>query len=175
MSGRGRGPLVAVLGLAIHTPPALAADDGRGLVDWDFGARLQMDLTRFRDTAEIPFEDGPHLRRFRLTAEVARADWAAKLAYDFSYGGREGVRDVYLRYSGIERSQLTVGHFKEPFGMERKTSVRDLPFMERSILSVLAPSRHAGIEYLRTGEGWTAAAGVFGRGAEDNGTNTGHA
>lgn len=148
--------------------------DSQSSVRWGFGARLQLDVADYRDDGGTNMGSGSDVRRARLTvdAEIGR-DWAAKATYDFAREGREGIRDTYLQYRGFDAGRITAGHFKEPFGLERKTSVRDLPFLERSLVSALAPSRHLGVEYQHTGGNWTAAAGVFGKGAEDGGTNTG--
>lgn len=148
-----------------------SADGRYGL---SFGARLQYDISDYRDDDGINMGSGTNVRRARLVADATLPhDWAAKLAYDFSRDGTEGFRDVYLRYEGLDSTRITGGHFKEPFGMERLTSVRDLAFLERSLVSLLTPPRMTGVEVHRRGDTWTAAAGAFGKGLEGGGTNVG--
>lgn len=138
------------------------------------GARLEYDISDYRDDDGINMGSGANVRRARLVAHATLPhDWVAKLSYDFSRDGTGRFRDVYLRYEGLDSTRITGGHFKEPFGMERLTSVRDLAFLERSLVSLLTPPRVNGVEVHRRGDTWTAAAGAFGKGFASGGTNVG--
>jgi phosphate-selective porin OprO/OprP len=63
-----------------------------------------------------------------------------------------------------ENQRVRVGHFFEPFGLERQTSNRYVTFMERAMIEqAFAPARNTGVRYDRTyaDEHGTAALGVF--------------
>jgi phosphate-selective porin OprO/OprP len=95
------------------------------------------------------FVDGTEFRRARLgisgeiyerTIFKAEWDWA---------GGDSTFRDVYAGVKKIPYiGQLTVGHQREPFGLEELASGNDTTFLERS--PVFAPSRNTGVEIRNT-------------------------
>lgn len=150
---------------------AFVSEDGD--FEWRLGARVQLDAAAYENDRGTTLGSGTKMRRARLQTEARLwRDWGFKLTYDFAREGVDGIRDAYLRYQGFDTTHITLGHFKEPFGMERLTSVTDLPFMERSLASLFTPSRNVGLAFHTHGAGWTAAAGLFGDGVE--GTTDGH-
>lgn len=183
------GAGACLLALAAHTGAdalaqveTVAAGDGHGphldrhgsQYGLAFGASVRFDYSDYRDDESFPMEDGTNLRRAQLRA-VARlpAPWSARVVYDFSRDGIEGLRDAFVRYQGEQSPRITAGHFKQPFGMERLSSVSDLPFMERSLASALTPPRATGAEAQIRGDNWTFSTGGFGRGPEGSDTNIG--
>lgn len=142
---------------------------------WDFrvAGRLQLDRGYFYNDKGTEFDHGDNVRRARLGFRVRYGDhWTFSHTYDFARDGLEGIRDTVLQYRDGQGMRYTIGHFKEPFSMERLTSVRDLTFMERSLASTLAPPRAKGAEVHYHDERGTAAIGVFTGGFEDSTLNT---
>lgn len=139
--------------------------------DW-FWFDQDKDLQR-----QVDLEDGTEFRRARLyISGKIYGNLNFKTEYDFE-DGNANFKDVYLEMTGIPAVQnVRVGHFKEPFSMEELTSDNDIPFLERSLPNIFAPSRNAGImaygAYLGEPkkERLTAAAGIF-RTTDDFGNN----
>lgn len=140
--------------------------------DW-FWYDQDRDLQR-----QVDLEDGVEFRRARLYISGKIYDnLNFKTEYDFEEGDAD-FKDVYLEMTGVPFIQnVRVGHFKEPFSMEEVTSDNDIPFMERSLPNIFAPSRNAGVmasgAYLGEPkkERLTAAAGIF-RTTDDYGNNS---
>jgi phosphate-selective porin OprO/OprP len=85
------------------------------------------------------------LRRLRLglKSDISK-DWSAKLSIE----GKDDidVKDVYIKYDGWEMFDLTIGKQKEPFGLERLMSSKELFMTERSMMSnAISPDRNYGI------------------------------
>ena len=85
------------------------------------------------------------VRRARLSFEGVIND---AFAYQFEFTFREQLEYAdmfiaFLRLPYVER--LTVGYFREPFGMEELTGSNSIVFMERSLNSVFGPSRNTGL------------------------------
>lgn len=140
----------------IHVPPKDHA------IEWSIGARLQLDRTQFHNDSTTDFNNSWNTRRARLSNEINFYDtWILDLTYDFARDGISGVRDAYLEYRGLNAFWLRAGHFKEPFSMERLTSVRDLAFMERSLVTEIAPRRSVGLAVQRSRDHYTMGLGLF--------------
>ena len=79
-------------------------------------------------------------------------------------------RDVFGRWRTFRQFEVTGGRFKVPFGRERLTSVSDIDFASRALISTtVPPARDTGVmvsgRFLR--RGLTYQAGVF----DDDGDN----
>lgn len=84
------------------------------------------------------------MRRARLFVQgLVLENFFFKLAYDVP---DEELKDAYLglRDLGPIRT-LALGQLKEPFSLENETSLRNQPFLERSLASALAPGRNLGL------------------------------
>ena len=164
--------------LSMFSGGAFAAESAETIVAkpaWDFrmAARLQLDRGYFYNDKGTEFDHGDNVRRARLGFRVRYGDhWSLSHTYDFARDGLEGIRDTVLQYRDGQGMRYTIGHFKEPFSMERLTSVRDLTFMERSLASTLAPPRARGVEVHHHTAHGTTAVGVFKGGFEDSVLNT---
>jgi len=121
--------------------------------------RLQVDSARFDDDV-TPLEDDEDFRRARLSSRLDLGDWRGVASYDF--GVADGWKLLYLQYRGLEQQRFTVGNQVPAFSMEDNTSSRNLPLLERSVASALAPGLQTGAAYNRWGERWTARLGVYG-------------
>lgn len=100
---------------------------------------------RFGLGADNAFEDGTEFRRARLgmSGEIYERV-LFKGEWDWVDGDAE-FKDVYVGVQKIPYlGKITVGHQKEPFGLEELTSSKYITFMERA--PVFAPARNTGIE-----------------------------
>ncbi len=148
------------ISFAADEPTAVPPKD-RAIESWA-GGRLQLDRTQLHNDNTTDFNNSWNTRRARLSNEINFYDtWILDLTYDFARDGISGVRDAYLEYRGLDAFWLRVDHFKEPFSMERLTSVRDLAFMERSLVTEMAPRRSVGLAVQRSGDHYTMGLGLF--------------
>lgn len=113
---------------------------GRVMVDWTWRGENQA----MRDLVGSG-GDGVRFRRIRLEASgTVHDNWKYAAQFDFS-GGNTSLKDAYIRYTGLP-FDVTVGHMKEPFGLEELTSSKYITFIERSTAaSAFSPSHNMGI------------------------------
>jgi len=97
------------------------------------------DIRRARAMLDLRGAEGSALRPFRLRAQVDFQDLEVRWL------------DLYARYDGIfsaggiVESDVRLGEFREPFGLEAMTSVTYLPFIERSTATnTFTPGRSRG-------------------------------
>jgi len=142
------------------------------------GGRLEADAAAYEADKQA-LGDGTDLRRARLYVRGTLArDFDYMLEYEFADNATtstrsKGITDAYLRYKGFAPALLTVGNFKEPFGMEQLTSDNTTLFLERGLNDILTPGRGIGVEARTSGSHWSAAAGVFGERPEGDVSNEG--
>ena len=68
------------------------------------------------------------------------------LGVDFELADRPTPLDNYIEAHDLPRLQnVRIGHFFEPFSLERVTQNRNNTFMERSLVDTFAPARNMGI------------------------------
>ena len=106
--------------------------------------------------------------RFAVKTQIDK-NWYAEFDTDWTSGMPE-IKDAILQYDGIENLQIKMGNFKENFSMQRNSTSRYLLFMERAMVTYLAPSRHMGINFRYNTPALWLSAGVFGpelKGAEE--------
>lgn len=119
---------------------------------------------------------GAEFRRVRLGVKgdlSAFASYKVELEFaagdedDFNGGGPvEGdadaiFADVYLKLDRLFPASLTIGHFKEPMGLDELTSSRFITFMERSVTSGFSPARNHGFMLSESSDELTWQAGYF--------------
>ncbi len=142
-------------------PLCFASADER--VTWEWGGRFRFDATDFHDNSDVGLRDGTNVRRARLSQDLAVGDrWTLDTTWEFADEGIEGLRDARLRFRPRPGLRYTLGHFKQPFGLERLTSARDLGYMERSLASELTPNRGLGGEIHGYNPHGSVALGIFG-------------
>lgn len=132
--------------------------------EFEVGGRLMVDTAYFDGNDDL--HNGSEIRRARLfMSGKVYDDWKFKLQTDFAGNGVD-LKDAYIRYTGFEFADITVGNFKEPWSLEELTSSKYITFMERSLpVEAFAPSRRLGIgghSHSKGGLNWTAGYGVFG-------------
>jgi phosphate-selective porin OprO/OprP len=67
------------------------------------------------------------------------------IEFDFAVLGRPSFMDVYLDLQELPVGTLRVGQWRQPFGMDAMTSVRELWFLERALPFAFVPFRQTGI------------------------------
>jgi phosphate-selective porin OprO/OprP len=147
---------------------------------YKLGGQVVMDALWFNQNdasraAVGDVDDAFGFRRARLylTGEMHEI-FNYAMGFDFAQGSATDGRPTFLdNYLGVTDlpviGNLRIGHFFEPFMLERSGSNRNTTFMERSLADAFAPSRNLGIMIFDQSEDqrfyW--ALGSF-RGASDN-------
>ncbi len=156
-----------------------------GRVHIDAGAFSQDDANKTSVGADA--HNGVSIRRARLGVEGEGFDrFFYRLDVDFvtfdqSTATRPTIFDAYLDVQKLPVfGNLRVGHFREPFSLERLDSSNDQPFLERSAaVNTLAPFRNVGLMAFdwNADETMTWSYGVFNEATnefgEDNRDRTG--
>lgn len=151
----------------------LEVESANGEYRFQLGGRLLLDAAWYdQDRSELNTDT--KLRSSRLTWKgLLWNDWQFKSEVEFAQNGAD-LKSNFIRYRGFQPILVTFGNFKEPFGLERWTSIAETTFMERAaVSSALAPARSLGLG-VRTGRrSWTLAGGLFSRRdlGETNGGN----
>ncbi|MGB0330250.1 MAG: OprO/OprP family phosphate-selective porin [Planctomycetota bacterium] len=116
------------------------------------------DVRRARALLDLRGAEGSALRPFRLRAQMDFRDLEVRWL------------DLYARYDGIftgggiVHSDVRLGEFREPFGLEAMTSVTYLPFIERSTATnTFTPGRSRGGQTSLRSAHWLLQAGAFRR------------
>lgn len=136
--------LLTITSLAVCTT-VLAKDK----LDLDISGYVMLDYDDFDrgltedDSASTRKSD---VRRARLNFKADLLDnWNAKLQLGFA-GDSTEIKDAYIQYKGWSWADLKIGEQKEPFGLEKLTSSRNLLMIERSLVSqALSPGRSMGV------------------------------
>ena len=108
--------------------------------------------------------------RFAVKAQLDK-NWYGELDTDWTSGTPE-IKDAYIAFTGVKGLEIKVGNFKENFSIQRNTTSRYLQFMERPMVSYLAPSRHLGINVKYSMPALWVSAGAFGPELEGAETQT---
>lgn len=107
--------------------------------------------------------------RFAVKTQIDK-NWYGEFDTDWTSGTPE-IKDAILEYTGIENLEIKMGNFKENFSIQRNSTSRYLLFMERAMVTYLAPSRHMGINFKYDLPALWLSAGVFGpelKGSEEH-------
>lgn len=92
-------------------------------------------------------QDGADFRRARLNV-IGKAwdNMSYKFEMDFGFPGRPNFTDVFLDVDDVcGTANLRIGQWKQPFGMEEVTSVKELTFLERGLPFIFTPFRRIGM------------------------------
>ncbi len=129
------------------------------------GGRIQLDAATYSED-NSRHNDGTEIRRARLFAKVNLGKaWEYKFQYDFTSDGIDGIQDAYLDFKGLENYKIRMGHFKEAFSLQNMTSSKYVLFTERALPIVFTRGRNLGLQVSHNDKNWSAAVGLFGRGA----------
>jgi len=94
-------------------------------------------------------QDGADFRRARLNAHGDAWDNIGyMMEFDFAFPGRPNFMDVYVDIRQLPvLGNLRIGQWRQPFGMDGQTSVKDLTFLERGLPFAFLPFRQVGIGF----------------------------
>lgn len=110
-------------------------------------------------------ENGIAFRRARIGMWGSYGPSEYRIEMDFAQTGRPTFLDVYAGLNDLPRlGRVRVGHFFEPFSIERITSNRYITFMERALPDqAFTPARNTGIgiNNIWLGEDGTWSLGLF--------------
>ena len=127
--------------------------------------RIAADLERLRDvlaqlapgvalnsptpTYIYVFKNGAAFRRARVAMLGEHGPTEYRIEMDFALAGRPSFLDVWAGVKDVPYlGALRIGHFFEPFSLERYTPNRFMTFMERSLtFQSLTPFRRLGIGF----------------------------
>jgi phosphate-selective porin OprO and OprP len=133
-------------------------------------AQLQSDFYWFgQDAANRAavgdMQDGSAFRRARIGVAGKYGPSRYQIEFDWALANRPSFLDVWVGMNDIAGIDLMrVGHFFEPFSLERVTPNRHTVFLERSLVdSAFAPARNMGLmaQDEMSDEHGTWAVGVF--------------
>ncbi|NQV22818.1 MAG: porin [Rhodopirellula sp.] len=98
-------------------------------------------------TAVGNLQDGADFRRARLAATGNAAENVGyMLEMDFAFPGRPNFMDVWGEVRSHDGQQsVRFGQYRQPFGLDGLTSVKDLTFLERSLPFAFLPFRQIGV------------------------------
>jgi len=150
-----RGPSPSAAGPDSRLPRAIGADGVPGTHERPslvLSGQMQGDMVYFSQDPESmaalgDLQDGAQFRRLRL---VARGKTWLQLEYafgvDFALANRPAFLDNYLEAHDVPwLHNVRLGHYFEPFSLERLTQNRNNTFMERSLVDTFAPARNMGV------------------------------
>ena len=116
-----------------------------------FGGKWMLDFTTASGSdleRDLGIDLGDSLRCRRVRPYIAGEfddRFAFKIEADFARQGTTLI-DAYVQFRKIPSiGNITVGHIKEPFGLERLTSSASTTFLERSLSNTLVPTRAWGV------------------------------
>lgn len=114
-------------------------------------------------TGDAPYDtlDQVGFRRSRVGVKGKAGVFDYKAEYDFA-GGDADFADVWMAWKNSPLGMATVGHFKEPIGLEELTSSRFTTFTERSLAAAFTPARNVGIQFSDSTDQIAWQYGVFG-------------
>ena len=135
-----------------------------------FDIRLQADAATFFGEPGYADKigDGMALRRtrFAIKAQLDK-NWYGEFDTDWTSGTPE-IKDAIIAFTGLKNFEFKAGNFKENFSIQRNTTSRYLVFMERPMVTSLAPSRHLGFNVRYANKLVWASAGIFGPELKDS-------
>lgn len=137
-----------------------------------FDIRVQADGAVFfgNDDDYDKIGNGMNIRRSRFAVKgQLDKNWYGEIDTDWTSGTPE-IKDAIVAFTGLPNTEIKIGNFKENFSIQRNNSSRYLVFMERPMVTYLAPSRHLGVNVTYAKNWLWASGGVFGpelKGAEE--------
>lgn len=123
------------------------------------GGRIFMDSYFFdqSDLSHATYGNAENTAMFRAARLMLRGDAFYNTAYqielDFAQGASYNAGTMYFKDTFITLQELPlagnmmVGHYKEPVGLEQRTSDNYVTFLERSLPDCLTPSRNMGVSF----------------------------
>jgi phosphate-selective porin OprO/OprP len=163
--------------LIIGSKGDLSIATADGDFSFDIDGRLMWDNDYFDNVHHVTGKDAhkSELRRSRLAVKgTVFGDWHYKLQYTFNVdnGGKNQLEDAYIKYSGWDVADVTVGKYKVPFGLEELTSSKYISTIERSAMFefVMAGRNHQNIQLSNGGDNFSWALGLYEGSADEDGS-----
>ncbi len=148
------------LEVTVNTEDGFKITSADGNSSVQVGTVQQLDVARYDDDVAA-LADGSELRRSRLSLSgTFLKDWSYRVEYEFS--GTTGVTDAYVSYGALKPFTVTVGQFKQPFGMEALAADKNVTFMERGLPFAFVITRAPGVMIGTSRSNLSASAGLFG-------------
>ena len=89
--------------------------------------------------------DGLSFRRARVAAAGDINEYTSFIVeFDFAQAQARFV-DVWMQLKETPLGNMRIGRFRQPFGMNELTSIRELPFLERPLMFAMGPFRQTGV------------------------------
>ncbi|MBK5207974.1 MAG: hypothetical protein JJE44_00535 [Flavobacteriaceae bacterium] len=147
---------------------SLSWETADGAFSWKLSGRFYFDAAKYFDD-KTDLGNGTELRDFRLGVEVKfEKNWLAKIDAGLA-GGVTAAKDIFLQYGIDKVSYVRAGHFAEPFGLDYMESSKATKFLApNSATEAFAPGRKIGLEYVKWGNKYWLAGGLFGDGDLNN-------
>lgn len=112
-------------------------------------AWFSQDSASLTAVGDVP--DVVDFRRARLAATGQVAENVGYMVeFDFAFPGRPNFMDVYLDLKDLPFGTMRIGQWRQPFGMDPLTSVRELWFLERALPFAFVPFRQTGVGIFNT-------------------------
>jgi phosphate-selective porin OprO and OprP len=149
------------------------AIDGRMMWDADYFDGVHHNASSNADPGSNAFES--ELRRARLAFKgTVYSDWHYKFQYTFNAdsGGKNQLEDAYIKYTGWDIADITVGKYKFPFGLEELVSSKHISTIERSAMVefVRAGRSQQNIQLSKGSKNYSWAFGLYEGAADENGS-----
>lgn len=141
---------------------SLSWETADGAFSWKLMGRFYYDAAKYFDD-KTDLSSGTELRDFRIGVQVKfEKNWLAKIDVGLA-GGGTAAKDIFLQYGIDEVSYVRAGHFAEPFGLDYMESSKATKFLApNSATEAFAAGRRVGIEYVKWGNKYWLAGGLFG-------------
>ena len=132
-----------------------------------FDNRVYIDGAYFFDNNTYnEIGNGLTVRRARIALKtIIHKNWYGEIDLDFA-GSETEMKDMVIGYiSPVKKGIFSnlifkMGNFKEGFSMEETTTSRYVTFIERSLISKLAPSRHIGAQFSKYNRYYNIIGGI---------------
>ncbi len=143
-----------------------------GDVKFKLGGRIHADTSfsgddNFLDSDgnQVHANDGIELRRGRIEyIATFFKHWIVKNQLEFA-GSEFSLKDLWLRYTGLDFINITIGEQKQAFSRELQESSNDMLFIERSVMNVINGAlvdRAMGVNISGQGDAWAGQIGIYG-------------
>ena len=130
--------------------------------------RLHVDLANYQEE-NTELGNGGEVRRARIGAKgTLWNEWDFRASVEFA-GNEVDLKSTYIRYTGLDRKEITFGNFKEPFSLEELSSSNYSTFMERAMATEFVPGRNIGLGFNTYREKWAFNVGGFREGGTSEG------
>lgn len=132
----------------------------------DASLKLNLDANRFNgvytEVLNDDYQYDSQLRRARLTIKPSISkNWSSKIQIAINEGDQTyDIKDLYIRYRGLDLADVKIGKFKEAFGLDNLTSSANNLFTERG-LSTFSIGRNKGISFSKANSKYGWNIGVY--------------